>query len=113
MPYLTIYTNAKFNDGKKIAEDASALTARVLGKPESYVVTNIIYNENMAFGGSHQNKGALVELKSIGLSAKDKFVAEMTKLLATHLNISNQQYIVMALTDAPAAYTACGGSTFA
>jgi len=113
MPYLTVYTNVKFDNGKQIAEEASALTAKVLSKPESYVVTNIVYNENMSFGGSHQNKGALVELKSIGLGAKDKFVAELTSFLATHLNITNEHYIVMALTDAPAAYTACGGSTFA
>jgi phenylpyruvate tautomerase PptA (4-oxalocrotonate tautomerase family) len=113
MPYLTIYTNVKFDNGEKIAQEASALTAKVLSKPESYVVTNIVYNENMAFGGKQQNKGALVDLKSIGLGAKDKFVSEMTAFLATRLNINNEQYIVMALTDAPAAYTACGGSTFA
>ena len=113
MPYLTVYTNAKFNNGVQIAEEASKLTAKVLGKPESYVVTNIIYNENMAFGGSNQNKGALVELKSIGLGAKDKFVAEMTDFLSEHLNISKTQYIAIAMTDAPAVYTACNGSTFA
>lgn len=113
MPYLTIYTNVKFNDGAKIAEKASALTAKVLGKPESYVVTNIVHNENMAFGGNSQNQGALVELKSIGLGAKDKFVAEITQFLAENLKISNTQYIAIALTDSPAAYTACGGSTFA
>ena len=76
------------------------------------VVTNFIYNPNMAFGGSHQNKGALVELKSIGLGDKDRFVAELTALLAARLNISNTQYIAMALIDAPAAYTACAGNTF-
>lgn len=113
MPYLTVYTNAKFNNGAQIAEEASRLTAKVLSKPESYVVTNIIYNENMAFGGSNQKTGALVELKSIGLGAKDKFVAEMTNFLSEHLNISNTQYIAIAMADAPAAYTACNGSTFA
>lgn len=112
MPYLTVYTNVELKDGQKIAEEASSLTAKILHKPESYVVTNFIYNPNMAFGGSHQNKGALVELKSIGLGDKDRFVAELTDLLAAHLNISNTQYIAMALIDAPAAYTACAGNTF-
>lgn len=112
MPYLTVYTNVELNEGSKIAEESSALTARILHKPESYVVTNFIYNANMAFGGSHQNKGALVELKSIGLGDKDRFVAELTALLAARLNISNTQYIAMALIDAPAAYTACAGNTF-
>ncbi len=113
MPYLTVYTNQELKEGKKIAAEASALTAKILHKPESYVVTNIIYNPNMVFGGNENNKGALIELKSIGLGDKDKFVAELTNLLARHLQISNTQYIAIALTDAPAIYTACGGETFA
>jgi len=112
MPYLTVYTNVELKDGTKIAEEASSLTARILHKPESYVVTNFIYNPNMAFGGSHSNKGALVELKSIGLGDKDKYVSELTELLAERLSISNTQYIAIALIDAPATYTACAGSTF-
>lgn len=112
MPYLTVYTNVELKDGVQLAKDASALTAQILHKPESYVVTNIIYNSAMCFGGNAQNKGALVELKSIGLGDKDKYVAELTKLLATRLNISDTHYIAIALTDAPAAYTACGGRTF-
>ena len=113
MPYLTVYTNVKLDSGTTLAEEASSLAASILRKPESYVVTNIIYNPNMAFGGSARNNGALVELKSIGLGNKDKFVADLTDLLANHLNISNKQYIAIALIDAPAAYTACNGQTFA
>lgn len=113
MPYLTVYTNVELQDGTALAEEMSALTAQILHKPESYVVTNIVHNANMAFGGSHKNKGALVELKSIGLGDKDKYVADLTALLAQRLGIANTQYIAMALIDAPAAYTACGGQTFA
>ena len=112
MPYLTVYTNVETNNGSVLAEEASALTAELLHKPENYVVTNIIYNACMAFGGSHENKGALVELKSIGLGDKDKYVAEITALLSRRLNISDTHYIAIALFDAPAAYTACGGRTF-
>lgn len=113
MPYLTIYTNSKPEDDVALAEETSSLTASLLSKPESYVVTNVIYNPAMAFGGSCKNKGALVELKSIGLGNKDKFVAEMTAFLAQKLQINQPRYIAMALTDAPAAYTACNGQTFA
>ena len=112
MPYLTVYTNAEFQDGAALAEEASRLTAQILHKPESYVVTNIVHNEAMCFGGSSQNKGALAELKSIGLGDKDEYVAELTKLLAKRLNIGNTQYIAISLTDMPAAYAACSGRTF-
>lgn len=113
MPYLTVYTNVKSENYNQLAEEASTLTAKVLCKPENYVITNIIHNSAMAFGGSVQNKGALAELKSIGLGNKDKFVAEITSLLARHLSIKDTHYIAVTLTDAPAAYTACAGQTFA
>ena len=32
MPYLTVYTNVEFKNGAALAEEASELTARVLGK---------------------------------------------------------------------------------
>lgn len=57
MPYLTVYTNVEFKNGAALAEEASELTARVLGKPVGYVVANFIYNPNMAFGGSAAAKG--------------------------------------------------------
>jgi len=112
MPYLTVYTNVELKNGKELAEATSSLTAEILGKPEGYVVTNMVYNPNMCFGGSANNKGALVELKSIGLGNKDKYVASLTELLAKELNIANTKYIAIALIDAPAIYTACGGHTF-
>ncbi|MBR2273552.1 MAG: hypothetical protein IJ864_01795 [Alphaproteobacteria bacterium] len=113
MPYLTIYTNVKLDSAAEIAEQASALTADILNKPQDYVITNIIFNPAMAFGGSSNNKGALIELKSIGLGNKNKFIAEMTDLVAQKLNISNKQYIAIGLIDMPAAYTACAGRAFA
>lgn len=112
MPYLTVYTNAEMSNGAALAEKAAELTAKVLHKPVSYVVTNFIYNQAMAFGGKSQNKGALVELKSIGLGDKDKFVSEITSLLSSELNIPDTSNIAVALTDSPAAYTACAGRTF-
>ena len=112
MPFLTVYTNAESKNLTQTAEEVSHLTAQILHKPERYVVANVIHNPNMAFGGSVANKGALVELKSIGLGDKDKYVAELTTLLAKSLNIPNTQYIAVSLTDMPMAYAACGGRTF-
>ena len=112
MPYLTVYTNVETKNISELAEQSAELTASVLRKPISYVVTNFVYNPSMAFGGSAKNKGALVELKSIGLGDKDKFVAEITSFLAEKLQITNTQNIAIALTDSPAPHTACAGRTF-
>lgn len=112
MPYLTVYTNAEINNPAELAEKASALTAEVLHKPVSYVVANIIRNPAMAHGGSAENTGALIELKSIGLGDKDKVVSELTAFFAKELNIKQTQYINISLIDCPAAYTASSGKMF-
>lgn len=112
MPYLTVYTNVEFKNGAALAEEASELTARVLGKPVGYVVANFIYNPNMAFGGSAAARGGLAELKSIGLGSKDAFIGELTAFLAAHLEIAEERNINIALVDSPAAQTACNGKAF-
>ena len=112
MPYLTVYTNVELNDGSKIAKDASEVVAEVLHKPINYVVANFIYNPNMSFGGSVSEKGALVELLSIGLGDKDKLVADITTFLAKNLDIKNIQNINISLNNAPASQVASGGYTF-
>ncbi len=112
MPYLTVYTNKEPANAAALAEKASQLVAETLHKPVHYVVANIIYNPAMAFGGSVQNHGALIELKSIGLGNKDNVVSELTAFFAEELNIANTHYINMTLTDCPAAYTASAGRAF-
>ncbi len=112
MPFLTIYTNVEIKKGEELAEKAAAITADVLKKPISYVVTNIIYNKNMSFGGKSANKGALVELLSIGLGDKDKLVEVMTDFLEKELEIDNTNNINISLNNAPATQVASGGRTF-
>lgn len=112
MPYLTVYTNAEIKNGEELAEKASTLVAELLHKPINYVVANIVHNSMMAHGGSSQNKGALIELKSIGLNNKDKLVSTLTLFFAEELAITNPQYINISLIDCPAAYTASAGRTF-
>ena len=112
MPYLTVYTNADINNAAELAEKASLLTAEVLHKPVGYVIANIIHNPAMAKGRRKKNKGALIELKSIGFGDKDKAVFELTNFFAKELGITQTQYINISLTDCPAAYTASAGRTF-
>ena len=68
MPYLKIQTNNDLpvEDAKALAKKVSALVARLLGKPESYVMTSIENNPVMTFAGTDEPL-AFLELKSIGL----------------------------------------------
>ncbi|MBR5154535.1 MAG: hypothetical protein IKW58_02295 [Alphaproteobacteria bacterium] len=112
MPFLTVYTNSKPKENDNIAELASSLVAEVLHKPISYVAVNFIYNPTMAFGGSSSEKGALVELLSIGLGNKDELVDRLTDFLADKLEITNLNNICISLNNAPASQVASGGHTF-
>ena len=67
MPYLTIQTNKKFDDetSRHLMRQASQTVAKVLGKPESYVMVALHPTVPMLFAGSDQPL-AYMELKSIG-----------------------------------------------
>lgn len=112
MPYLTVYTNVEIKDGARLAEKSSQVVAETLHKPINYVVANILYNPSMAHSGSCQNKGALIELKSIGLGDKDKVVAELTDFFSRELNITDKHNINLVLEDCNAAHIASNGRTF-
>ena len=112
MPFLTVYTNAKEEELNKLAEEASNWVAEVLHKPVNYVIANFIYNSSMAFGGSSSEKGALVELLSIGLSSKDELVKTLTQFLKEKLEISNVNNISISLYNALASEVATAGRTF-
>ena len=112
MPYLTVYTNVDFDNSKQLVEDSAKLVSSTLGKPINYVVTNFIYNPNMSFKGSVDNKGALVDMLSIGFNNKDKLVADLTSFLSQRLNIADTSNINISLNDASASNVASRGITF-
>lgn len=66
MPVLQITTNAPVDDASELAIQASALTAEILGKPESYVMVNIVGDAKLIFAGSDDPCAHLM-LKSLGL----------------------------------------------
>ena len=66
MPLLEITTNTSVENSMDIAEQASALTAEILGKPESYVMVKILPEQMLIFAGTNK-PAAHVTLKSLGL----------------------------------------------
>ena len=90
MPYLKINTNiiTDKNTETKLAKDASAELSRLLGKPESYVMTEVNTSLCMSFAGN-DDPLAYLELKSIGLpSEKTGTLSEsLCSFIANHLKI--------------------------
>jgi phenylpyruvate tautomerase PptA (4-oxalocrotonate tautomerase family) len=66
MPLLEITTNTKIDNSQHVAEQASKLTAEILGKPESYVMVKIQPEQVLIFAGTDK-PAAHVKLKSLGL----------------------------------------------
>lgn len=95
MPLLEITTNTKIDNSLNIAEQASALTAGLLGKPESYVMVKLITEQNLIFAGSDK-PAAHVKLKSLGLP-EDKtadFSASICAFINDQLSIESARIYI-------------------
>ncbi len=69
----------------------------IMGKPESYLMINLVDKQDLYFGGKKLDKGAYVEVKvlgSIDANASDRMTAELCEILENELGIpGNQVYI--------------------
>ena len=82
MPFIVVNTNADVKVSEDMLNDFSDVAVKVLGKQKNYVSVLINTKQNMLFGDSLQNIGALIEFKSIGLGDKREVLAEKLKNLA-------------------------------
>ena len=103
MPYLKIQTNQNLpvDGAKNLARKASALVARQLGKPESYVMTSVEISPAMTFAGTDEPL-AFLELKSIGLP--DTLTADTSRALCELVSVEtaiDTARIYIEFSDAP------------
>jgi hypothetical protein len=84
MPYLKIETSERLDEGaiQEFLRRISAFTAKLLGKPERWIMVSINQGIPMIFDANTQ-PAAFVELKSIGLG-QDK-CADLSKALCNFL----------------------------
>jgi phenylpyruvate tautomerase PptA (4-oxalocrotonate tautomerase family) len=66
MPLLKVETNIAVVNRTEFLKKLSALTAKITGKPEKWVMVSLSHNPDMIFGGT-SNPLVYAELKSIGL----------------------------------------------
>ena len=98
MPYIKIQTPVNAKDPEGLCKKVSALTAKLLGKPESYVQVAVSKPEAMTFGGTAE-PAAFLEVKSIGLpEGSTRVISEkLCALLEEELSIhQNRIYIEFA-----------------
>lgn len=95
MPLLEITCNTKINNCQAIAEQASRLTADILGKPESYVMVKIQPEQTLIFAGTNE-PAAHVKLKSLGLpeNRTAEFSLSICSFISSELNINSDRIYI-------------------
>jgi phenylpyruvate tautomerase len=95
MPLLTIKTNTKINHADDFALTASKTVSEILGKPESYIMIDVMPEQTLIFAGNNE-PAALLTLKSLGLpeSSTADFSSTLCELINSQLGINkNRIYI--------------------
>jgi phenylpyruvate tautomerase PptA (4-oxalocrotonate tautomerase family) len=116
MPLVSVYTSAEpptEERSRALLSDLSKTTARILGKPEAYVMTCLMPRTRMTFGGS-LDPACLVEIKSIGALDGDA-PAELTKAVSALLHerlVVKTDRIYVVLADVPPHLWGFKGATF-
>lgn len=114
MPLLNVYTSTPApDDSDALLHDLSSAVARLVGKPERYVMVHLIPEQRMTFGGDSA-PSAYAELKSVGKFSPDstrKISAELCKSLGERLGVSKDR-IYIEFTDAPGHLWGWNGETF-
>lgn len=67
MPMIKVETTVSLSEEKRNvlkAELGKAIS--ILGKPESYLMINLVDQQDLYFGGNKLDKGAFVEVKILG-----------------------------------------------
>lgn len=112
MPFVKIETNVPVQDPALLSKKLSELSAKALGKPETYVMTACIQNTAMSFAGTDKPM-AFMECKSIGLSGSQTagISAELCAFCETELGIpKNRVYI--EFFNADGGFWGWNGATF-
>ena len=96
MPLLVIATNTTIDNSQQLAEQASSLTADILGKPESYVMVKIKPEQTLLFAGTNA-PAAHVKLKSLGLpeNRTAEFSEKLCGFISSTLNIDGAMNVLV------------------
>lgn len=114
MPLLKLSTNVAIDTAQsaQLLTDLSRQLARETGKPERYVMVELLGKQAMLFGGNDQPL-AYLECKSIGLSSAQAkaLAASLPPLLTAALSVPAER-IYIEFSNCPAEFWGWNGSTF-
>ncbi|KAH1072589.1 hypothetical protein J1N35_024917 [Gossypium stocksii] len=98
MPTLNLYTNVPVDavTTSDIPKDATEAVAKIIGKPESYVMILVYGGVPMAFAGTEAPAayGELISIGGLGPSVNAKLSSTVADILQTKLSIDSSRFYI-------------------
>ncbi|KAF2306459.1 hypothetical protein GH714_018295 [Hevea brasiliensis] len=98
MPCLNLSTNVSLDgvDTSAILSEATSTVAKIIGKPEAYVMIVLKGSVPIAFGGTEQPAayGELVSIGGLGPDVNKKLSAAISAILETKLSVSKSRFFL-------------------
>ncbi|XP_022756560.1 macrophage migration inhibitory factor homolog [Durio zibethinus] len=115
MPTLNLYTNVPVDavTTSDILKDATKAVAKIIGKPESYVMILVNGGVPMAFAGTEAPAayGELISIGGLGPSVNGKLSSTIADILQTKLSIDSSRFYIK-FYDVQHSFFGFNGSTF-
>ncbi|KAL3533276.1 hypothetical protein ACH5RR_006797 [Cinchona calisaya] len=115
MPTLNLLTNVPVDSvvGSDILKDATKAVAKIVGKPESYVMILLSGGVPIAFAGTEEPAayGELISIGGLGPSVNGKLSSTIAEILQSKLSIDSSRFYIK-FYDVQRSYFGFNGSTF-
>ncbi|KAK4755446.1 hypothetical protein SAY87_009203 [Trapa incisa] len=115
MPCLNISTNVHLDgvDTSAILSEATSSVAKIIGKPEAYVMIVLKGTVPIAFGGTEQPAayGELVSIGGLDGDVNKKLSAAIAAILETRLSVPKSRFF-LKFYDTKGSFFGWNGSTF-
>ncbi|XP_043690449.1 macrophage migration inhibitory factor homolog [Telopea speciosissima] len=115
MPTLNLFTNIPVDGvvASDILKDATKAVAKIIGKPESYVMILLNGGVPVAFAGTEEPAayGELISIGGLNSSVNGKLSAAIAEILETKLSVDSSRFYIK-FYDVQRAYFGFNGSTF-
>ncbi|KAK6783872.1 hypothetical protein RDI58_017326 [Solanum bulbocastanum] len=115
MPTLNLFTNLPVDAviASDILKDATKAVAKIIGKPESYVMILLNGGVPIAFAGTEAPAayGELISIGGLGPSVNGKLSSAIAEILQTKLSVDSDRFYIK-FYDSPRPFFGFNGSTF-
>ncbi|VFQ70179.1 unnamed protein product [Cuscuta campestris] len=115
MPSLSLFTNVPVDAvvASDILKDATKAVARIIGKPESYVMVLLNAGVPISFSGSEAPAayGEMMSIGGLGPGVNGKLSSTIAEILQTKLSIDASRFYIK-LYDVQRSFCGYNGSTF-